>query len=280
MSKTQNPVLLLSVVTVVRNDLAGLRATMASLQDRLGQPLNEGAVEHVVIDGSTNDEIRNFLLQQAFAPGSWVSEPDRGIYDAMNKGLEKAAGRYVLFMNAGDVFSSFFDWRLLVPHLRGGSRVLLAYAVECFGKDRYLRPGLGREWQVFGAPSHQSTFYPRAFFAEARYRLDLPVKGDGDYTKRAIEQVGALFLPTVVAEFALGGVSSNYTAPRVLRRRLAEQERSSERVKLLIKFVLWRLIPQRWFYRVLAWGKYTPLDHGGAPGLRTAPLEGPAGRAG
>jgi putative colanic acid biosynthesis glycosyltransferase len=280
MSETQNPVPLLSVVTVVRNDPAGLKATMASLRERLAQPLEEGAVEHIVIDGSTNDEIRNFLLQQAIAPGSWVSESDRGIYDAMNKGLERARGRYVLFMNAGDVFSSFFDWRLLVPHLRGGSRVLLAYAVECFGNDRYLRPGLGREGHVFGAPSHQSTFYPQAFFAQARYRLDLPVKGDGDYTKRAIEQVGALFLPTVVAEFALGGVSSNYTATRVLRRRLAEQEVWRERAKLLIKFVLWRLVPQRWFYRVLAWGKYTPLDHGGLPGLRAAPLEGPAGRAG
>lgn len=280
MSETQNRVPLLSVVTVVRNDLAGLKATMESVRQRLGEAVEQGDVEHVVIDGSSNDEIRHFLLQQAVPPGAWVSEPDHGIYDAMNKGLDRAGGRYALFMNAGDVFSPFFDWRFFAPHLRGGSQVLLAYAVECFGRDRYLRPGLGREAAAFGAPSHQSTFYPRLFFAHARYRLDLPVKGDGDYTMRAIDAAGALFVPGVVAEFQLGGVSSNYAEARVLRRRMAEQDEGVDRIKLLAKFVLWRLMPQRWFYKLLAHGKYTPLDQGGLPALRAAPLEGPPRRAG
>lgn len=261
MIETKPSAPLLSVVTVVRNDLPGLHATLNSLRSVLSRALDRGEIQHIVVDGSTDDDIRDFLRAEGEqAPHTWVSEPDQGIYDAMNKGLALARGRYVVFVNGGDVFSAFLDWAVLAPHLRAEARVLLAYSIERFEQDGYLRPGLGRESAVFGAPSHQATFYPRAFYEAERYRLDLPVKADGEYTRRAIESVGALFVPTVVACFGLGGVSSSYGQLKVLRRRLAEQDGLPGRLKLLIKFVVWRLMPQRWFYRLLAWGKYTMVD--------------------
>lgn len=280
MNGTSNPERLLSVVTVVRNDLAGLKDTLASVQQRLAAPVAEGLVEHIVIDGSTDTQVSDHLRAHLVPHLTWISESDRGIYDAMNKGLVRSSGRYVLFMNAGDSFSTCFDWLALAPYLRVEQRVLIAYAIECFARDRYLRPGVGREQNAFGAPSHQATFYPHTFFQQARYRLDLPVKGDGEYTERALQAVGGLFVPVLVAEFALGGVSTNYMRLAVLKRRLAEQVSVAEQLKLLVKFVLWRVVPQRWFYRLLAVGKYTPLERGVMPTLRATPLEGPRGRAG
>jgi hypothetical protein len=92
--------------------------------------------------------------------------------------------------------------------------------------------------------------------------------------------VGGLFVPLVVAEFALGGVSSNYGRWVVLKRRLAEQVTWQGRAKLVCKFALWRLVSQRAFYRILAAGKYTRLTVGEEPLLRQEVLPSPRRHAG
>ncbi|MFN4089547.1 MAG: glycosyltransferase family 2 protein [Alphaproteobacteria bacterium] len=87
----------LSVVTVNRNMRAGLAHTIESVRRSTATRL-----EHVVIDGASTDGSRA-LLESAQAGLRWWSEADGGIYDAMNKGVARAAGTWVLFLNAGDV---------------------------------------------------------------------------------------------------------------------------------------------------------------------------------
>lgn len=183
--------MLLTIVTVVRNDLSGLRTTIDSVAR-----LMRGDVEHWVIDGSDNCAIRDHLASRAGHKIRWISEPDRGIYDAMNKGLERASGAFVLFINAGDSLSPALSADDLLERLAAAEpHVLLGHTVKKWGDDRWLRPGVGRERDVFGSPAHQATFYPRAFYAKARYRLDLLVTADAEYTARALAQCGATYLP-------------------------------------------------------------------------------------
>jgi putative colanic acid biosynthesis glycosyltransferase len=89
-----------SIVTIARNDVAGLQATCASVQ---AQSFEDFA--WIVVDGDSTDGSVDFLrrLEQPWV--SWRSEPDGGIYDAMNSGLAQATGDYVWFMNAGDTFA-------------------------------------------------------------------------------------------------------------------------------------------------------------------------------
>lgn len=105
----------LSVVTVVRNDAAALRRTMMSVATQ-----ETGLLEHLIIDGASTDD--TLEVARAAAVGSpWlrlVSEPDTGIYNAMNRGISLAAGSHLLFLNAGDDFTSPMevtavhrDWR-------------------------------------------------------------------------------------------------------------------------------------------------------------------------
>jgi putative colanic acid biosynthesis glycosyltransferase len=273
---------LLSVITVVRNDLAGLRATIASVRRHSATM----PIEHIVVDGSTDDRIqhelegippfRALIARAGMAGGMelrWVSESDRGIFDAMNKGLAMARCRYALFMNAGDLLSASVDWQALAGLLQADDHVLLGYAIEHYGRDRYLRPGIGQERMVFTSPAHPATFYPRRFYAVERYRLDLLVGSDGDFTHRALKTCGGLFVPVVVAEFALGGVSSTYGSLRVLRQRLAEDRTPIGQLKLLLKYALWRLLPRRYFYRVLGAYKYTRLGEEELPPLLDKCLE-------
>jgi len=93
----------LTVVTICKNDLPGLEVTYASLRDQTFQDL-----EWIVIDGDSDDGTRNWLSETLGSENRyiWISEKDQGLYDAMNKGLTKASGRYLLFMNSGDYLAN------------------------------------------------------------------------------------------------------------------------------------------------------------------------------
>jgi putative colanic acid biosynthesis glycosyltransferase len=257
---------LLTVVTVVRNDLDGLKATIGSVE-RIASHL----IEHIVIDGSTNDVIKVHLAADPKPYRSWLSEPDQGIYDAMNKGLARAAGRYVTFMNAGDTIAPELDWAMLEPYLTISTKVLQGYVLECFRAQKYLTPGLGQEQYFYKSPRHQGTYYPRAFYEKARYILDRPVGADMDYSYHALKAQGGVFVPTVVAHFFLGGVSSYYGNRKALEKRIKEQLNWRGVAKLRLKYLMWQLLPQGLFYSLLAIGKYTRVG-AQLPPLRHEPI--------
>lgn len=93
---------LLSIVTVVFRDLPGLQATRRSIGD--GAEFGD-QIEWIVIDGGSKDGTKEWLEGNFDLAGRWVSEPDEGIYDAMNKGIRLASGEFVIMMNGGDRFS-------------------------------------------------------------------------------------------------------------------------------------------------------------------------------
>ena len=89
----------LSIITVVLNDPEGLQKTIKSVS--IQQYRN---YEYVVIDGGSHAETIKVIKDNSKAIDHWVSEKDKGIYDAMNKGLSYVHGKWVIFLNAGDVF--------------------------------------------------------------------------------------------------------------------------------------------------------------------------------
>lgn len=88
-----------TVVTVARNALEALKKTMKSVKAQTYPEL-----EYIVVDGDSTDGTANLLAESEGI--RWISEPDKGIYDAMNKGVGMATGHWVIFMNAGDTFAS------------------------------------------------------------------------------------------------------------------------------------------------------------------------------
>lgn len=88
-----------TVVTVCRNNKDALQVTMRSV---LAQQYAK--LEYIIIDGGSTDGTLQLLEQSKKEHLKWVSEPDNGIYDAMNKGTSMASGEWVIFMNAGDTF--------------------------------------------------------------------------------------------------------------------------------------------------------------------------------
>lgn len=90
----------LSIVTINLNNAVGLKKTVNSVS---GQ--NRKDIEYVVIDGGSRDSSVDILRQRDAEIDYWVSERDSGIYDAMNKGIAVARGKFICFMNSGDAFS-------------------------------------------------------------------------------------------------------------------------------------------------------------------------------
>lgn len=90
----------MTVVTIALNDLAGIKRTLESLRTQ-----SHREVQHVVVDGGSTDGTAEWArAHPAFNDTLVISEPDHGIYDAMNKGLSKAKGHLVCFLNSGDTY--------------------------------------------------------------------------------------------------------------------------------------------------------------------------------
>ncbi len=89
----------LSVITVTYNAKHTLERTLKSVQEQ-----TYPAIEHLIVDGNSNDGTVALIQQYENERLKWISEPDKGLYDAMNKGAKMATGDYLCFLNAGDTF--------------------------------------------------------------------------------------------------------------------------------------------------------------------------------
>jgi putative colanic acid biosynthesis glycosyltransferase len=261
----------LTIITVVYNDWPGLKLTLES-----ALPHHSDEVQHWVIDGSTTSEVRDGMGRGAWPQVNLLSEPDQGLYDAMNKGLDRATGEYVLFLNAGDSLHEDFDLKAI--RMSADGTMLVGYCIQCWNKDEFLHPGIGNERRALAMPAHQATFYPRRFYSKNRYVLNLPCGADGRYTADAAAAVTATFVPAIVCRFALGGRSTSYGDLKFLMVRYREAPVPSTAAKLALKAVLWRVLPRAVFFRMLAYKKFTRLASGTQPQLvaQSMPLGGEA----
>jgi len=93
--------MIVTIITVCRNHAQELERTIRSVESQTWQEK-----EYLVIDGASTDDTLDVIKAHEVSITRWVSEPDQGIYDAMNKGVRMARGEWVIFMNAGDTFAS------------------------------------------------------------------------------------------------------------------------------------------------------------------------------
>lgn len=165
---------LLSIITVVFRDRDELQAILENLR-----AFACSSLEVIVIDGGSDDGTLDLLKTFHPQPAFWVSEPDNGIYDAMNKGLAAAEGTYVLHLNAGDRLLSV-PW----DALRVGAldqtdvicgRVLLDGDVTFVSRTGMLSK-MDNTWH------HQGTFYRRS--AHLGYNIAFRTHADFDHNQR------------------------------------------------------------------------------------------------
>lgn len=165
----------ISVITVVRNDLKGLQKTVESVVSQ-----NDKVFEYIIIDGDSTDGCKEFISSlQCPMPTKKVSEPDTGIYNAMNKGVKMATGDYCIFMNAGD---NFYDNSVIgrANNSLRGADFYIGHSIKA-GKHvhkRYALKVMSLHHLLISSVYHQSTFTRTALLKQHLYREDLRIVSD------------------------------------------------------------------------------------------------------
>ncbi len=209
--------MLFSIITVTKHNEAGFTRTRASVQ---AQDFTD--FEWVVVDGAV--------------------EPDGGIYDAMNKGLARARGTYVIFMNAGDQFAHAHVLDHVAQFLRAqaaGVDVLYGDAIE----GGMLKPA--RHNIRYGMITHhQAIFYRRT---RLKYDTQYPIAADYKFTAQAMAQGRARYMPQPVCIFEQGGISQRRAAQgryeQALIRRELGMAAPGARVAQVLSLTLKRVAP-------------------------------------
>lgn len=204
----------LSVISIAYNNLKGLKKTLSSFED--GQFSDR--VELVVVDGGSKDGTAEFLAQQNFVH-NWVSEPDKGIYNAMNKGLQMAKGEYVWFLNSGDYAIDASSVKQLLKILDQEPDAVYAETmmVDEDGQHLGTRSGMSTRrlpehlnWRSFSMGmnvGHQSFVIKRALALP--YNEQYRFVSDIDWMIRSLKHCHQVIkMPGILACFTLDGFSS------------------------------------------------------------------------
>lgn len=171
---------LLSIITVTLENHNGLRRTHASLEAQINQNFS-----WVVIDGGSTDESLDYLA--AHPPTILYSAPDFGIYDAMNRGIERAAGHYTLFLNAGDTLASPDTTDKIETSLHNDC--YFAYG-DSLQDGIYFKKARSHKRADFGMfTQHQAMIYSTSHLKKMRYCTEYKIAADYELTLQFLKKI-------------------------------------------------------------------------------------------
>ncbi|MGU3415469.1 colanic acid biosynthesis glycosyltransferase WcaE [Enterobacteriaceae bacterium C34A] len=203
--------MLLSVITVAFRNYEGVVKTWASLAHLARDPGIE--FEWIVVDGGSADGTAEFLEKlNGDCKLRYISEKDNGIYDAMNKGIAMAQGKFAIFLNSGDVFHEDIVQSVRQLGDKDDSAMYIGDALLDFGDGHKIRRSAKPGWYIYHSlpASHQAIFFPVSGLQ--RYPYDLAYRVSSDYALAArMYKAGYAFrrIKGLVSEFSMGGVSTS-----------------------------------------------------------------------
>lgn len=154
----------LSVITINYNNCDGLKKTVKSV---ISQNIKD--FEYIIIDGGSTDGSIDVIKTYSDRIDYWVSEPDRGIYNAMNKGIDVASGEYCIFLNSGDSFYDYQTLSLCIPGL-DGTDVLAGHVQLDTGKIEKSPMNITiQSLYNHQQPCHQSSFIKTELLKKYHY---------------------------------------------------------------------------------------------------------------
>ena len=215
----------ISIITVAFNAAETIADTLKSVA---GQTHPD--VEHIVIDGASTDGTLEVVKRHGTHVSRLVSEPDRGIYDAMNKGLALSTGAVVGFLNADDVYADADVLARVASIMGRGNLDALFGDAEFVRADRpdvrtrrYRSKSFRPERIAWGwMPAHPALFLRRSVYEQfGAFRTDYRIAGDFEYVARIFHR-GTLayrYIPEVLVRMRTGGVSTGGWRNTILLNR-------------------------------------------------------------
>jgi glycosyltransferase involved in cell wall biosynthesis len=198
---------LYSIITVVYNRSAELEAT---IQNILSQNFKE--IEYLVIDGGSTDGTLNIIQKYSSKISKWISEPDKGIYDAMNKGIRLATGQWIIFMNAGDFFYNTHVLEKCAGYLESIDDKIFVYgdAEVLSPTSKHIQNQKDRHLDLTKSIIHQATFIRSSYLKKNPYNIRYRIMADYDSLLRVSSSSPeqCMYIPEVICVYDKTGVSS------------------------------------------------------------------------
>lgn len=194
-----------TIITVVLNAKKDLQRTLDSV---FKQEFKN--YELIIIDGGSTDGTLSLIEENKERISSWVSEPDKGIYDAMNKGIAKASGKYINFLNSGDEYKDEFVLKLVKNITKSDIVYSDTIIMDEAGKViKYHCPGGSINLRSFWKGmviNHQSLFVRRDIVNS--YQIEYKIASDFDWTIRLFRRAKTIqYINIPLVRYYLGGVS-------------------------------------------------------------------------
>lgn len=198
--------ILISIITVVYNRVGSIENTIKSVLQQ-----DYDLMEYIVIDGASTDGTLD-ILQKYSEQIVLVSEKDRGISDAFNKGIKIASGELIFFLNAGDCFVNSSIIRRTVQIWSNNQTDILFYRVVV-GEKTYIPTSEKKEdqrkiWESGQIP-HQGTFVRKKIFEEVgNFNVFIKIRMDFDFFARCIRNNCTYqYIPDIIVRYEVGGTS-------------------------------------------------------------------------
>lgn len=194
-----------SIITINYNNAEGLKSTIESVLAQTNKNF-----EYIVIDGASTDNSVSVIEQYANALDYWVSEPDQGIYEAMNKGTKAATGEFCLFLNSGDVL---YDQGVMEAVIQKNATADLQLGRLCYerGKEEYesRTPTLLTFYER--SLLHPCTFIKRELLLKRPYDEALRIVSDWKFFMQVtlFDHCSYEYLHLLMTLFDITGVSNN-----------------------------------------------------------------------
>ena len=200
-----------TVVTAVLNDAGHIEQTILSVISQ-----TDIEIEYIIVDGGSKDGTLELIGKYKDKISLLISEPDRGVYDAMNKGIKYSTGDFVYFLNSGDVLlNPSILSKIKLEELKERNAIIYGNVVVAYGNIEALekpRPFFNSKMKFKGIGiCHQSMFFPGELIRNEKYDLSYNIAADYDLAYR-LWRKGTVFLykDITIAKYDWGkGISSN-----------------------------------------------------------------------
>jgi glycosyltransferase involved in cell wall biosynthesis len=205
----------ISIITVCFNSEATIRDTLESVISQ-----SYPNIEHVIVDGGSKDGTMDIVAEYRESLGPVVSEPDNGLYDAMNKGIGLASGEFVGILNSDDFYESDEVLEVVVASFQSDASLDMVFGDVVFVVppdletiSRFYSAGHFRPCKLrFGwMPPHPATFVKKSVYEKhGNYRLDMKISADYEMFVRWLSkaQLKYRWVNRVIVRMRAGGVST------------------------------------------------------------------------
>lgn len=210
-----------SIITVNYNNKEGLRKTIESVIHQTYRNF-----EYIIIDGGSTDGSVDILKEYDEHINFWVSESDKGIYNAMNKGIKMAHGEYLNFMNSGDAYHSLSALESIEELHSDEDIIIGGYYETGKGVSHTIPPqDVTLLTLLKYTINHQATFIKRTLFDKRQYDESYTIMADAKFNFQSIilDNCSVRISKNIIADYDTNGISSNYELYKIERQRFLNE---------------------------------------------------------